>query len=133
MMKREDNAVTLCFEQIWDLNEDGEWVCTAFWKTHCGSVWKVTWAHPEFGQIIATCSFDRTAAIWEESVSDLGHGIHRTWIKRAGLVDSRTSVMDIKFAPKIQGLQLATCSAGGVVSSIVLFYTRLFSLPSDHK
>lgn len=101
--------------KIWDLNEDGEWVCTASWKTHCGSVWKVTWAHPEFGQIIATCSFDRTAAIWEESVSDSGHGIHSTWIKRAGLVDSRTSVMDIKFAPKIQGLQLATCSAGGVV------------------
>ena len=23
-------------------------------------------AHPEFGQILATCSFDRTAAIWEE-------------------------------------------------------------------
>ncbi|KAG0730161.1 Nucleoporin SEH1 [Chionoecetes opilio] len=100
--------------EIWDLNEDKEWVCTASWKTHCGSVWKVTWAHPEFGQIIATCSFDRTAAIWEESVSDSGHGIHSTWIKRAGLVDSRTSVTDIKFAPKLQGLQLATCSAGGV-------------------
>ncbi|KAK8380961.1 hypothetical protein O3P69_008106 [Scylla paramamosain] len=101
--------------KIWDLNEEREWVCTASWKTHCGSVWKVTWAHPEFGQIIATCSFDRTAAIWEESVSDSGRGIHSTWIKRAGLVDSRTSVTDIKFAPKIQGLQLATCSAGGVV------------------
>ncbi|KAG7164868.1 Nucleoporin SEH1-like [Homarus americanus] len=82
--------------KIWDLNEDGEWVCTASWKTHCGSVWKVTWAHPEF-------------------VSGSGNGIHSTWIKRAGLVDSRTSVMDVKFAPKIQGLQLATCSAGGVV------------------
>ncbi|CAL1263755.1 unnamed protein product [Larinioides sclopetarius] len=35
-------------------------------KTHCGSVWKVTWAHPEFGQVIATCSFDRTVAVWEE-------------------------------------------------------------------
>lgn len=39
---------------------------TASWKAHSGSVWKVTWAHPEFGQVIATCSFDRTAAIWEE-------------------------------------------------------------------
>lgn len=29
-------------------------------------MWKVTWAHPEFGQVIATCSFDRTAAVWEE-------------------------------------------------------------------
>jgi len=39
---------------------------TASWKAHSGSVWKVTWAHPEFGQVLATCSFDRTAAIWEE-------------------------------------------------------------------
>ena len=35
-------------------------------QTHAGSVWRVTWAHPEFGQVIATCSFDRTTAIWEE-------------------------------------------------------------------
>lgn len=35
-------------------------------QTHSGSVWKVTWAHPEFGQVLASCSFDRTAAVWEE-------------------------------------------------------------------
>ena len=35
-------------------------------QTHSGSVWRVTWAHPEFGQVIASCSFDRTAAVWEE-------------------------------------------------------------------
>ena len=40
-------------------------LCFMF-QTHSGSVWRVTWAHPEFGQVIATCSFDRTAAIWEE-------------------------------------------------------------------
>lgn len=37
-----------------------------FTQTHSGSVWKVTWAHPEFGQVLASCSFDRTVAIWEE-------------------------------------------------------------------
>ena len=29
-------------------------------------MWKVTWAHPEFGQVLATCSFDRSVAVWEE-------------------------------------------------------------------
>ena len=29
----------------------------------------MTWAHPEFGQVLATCSFDRTALIWEEQGS----------------------------------------------------------------
>lgn len=51
---------------MWDEDEHGNWHLTASWKAHSGSVWKVTWAHPEFGQVLATCSFDRTAAVWEE-------------------------------------------------------------------
>lgn len=103
--------------KVWDIGEDDEWHCTASWKTHYGSVWKVTWAHPEFGQIIATCSFDRTASVWEEIVGEsIGsdRGLSH-WVKRTSLVDSRTSVTDVKFAPKHLGLQLATCSADGVV------------------
>ena len=29
-------------------------------------MWQIMWAHPEFGQVLATCSFDNTAATWEE-------------------------------------------------------------------
>jgi len=36
-------------------------------------------------------------------------------VRRTNLVDSRTSVTDVKFAPKSLGLLLATCSADGVV------------------
>ncbi|XP_070575761.1 nucleoporin SEH1-like [Ptychodera flava] len=103
--------------QVWDLREDGEWHCTGNWRTHSGSVWRVTWAHPEFGQVLATCSFDRTAAVWEEVVGE-AHPNQRGqshWVKRSSLVDSRTSVTDVKFAPKHLGLLLATCSADGVV------------------
>lgn len=52
--------------QVWDSDGQGGMKLSASWKAHHGSVWKVTWAHPEFGQVLATCSFDRTAAIWEE-------------------------------------------------------------------
>lgn len=52
--------------QVWDEDEHENWHLAASWKAHSGSVWKVTWAHPEFGQVLATCSFDRTAAVWEE-------------------------------------------------------------------
>ena len=34
---------------------------------------------------------------------------------RTRLVDSRTSVTDVKFAPRHMGLMLATCSADGTV------------------
>ncbi|XP_028820010.1 nucleoporin SEH1 isoform X2 [Denticeps clupeoides] len=103
--------------KVWDKGEDGQWRCTASWKTHSGSVWRVTWAHPEFGQVLASCSFDRTAAVWEEIVgesNDKQRGLSH-WIKRTTLVDSRTSVTDVKFAPKHMGLVLSTCSADGVV------------------
>ncbi|XP_040578972.1 nucleoporin SEH1 [Lepeophtheirus salmonis] len=97
------------YVKIWDMDPDtGEWKLSSSWKTHSGSVWKVTWAHPEFGQILGTCSFDRTAAVWEESPPG-------TWVRKTNLVDSRTSVTDIKFAPRQYGLLLATCSADGVV------------------
>ncbi len=41
-------------------------ICLCVLQTHYGSVCRVTWAHPEFGELLATCSFDRTTAIWEE-------------------------------------------------------------------
>lgn len=76
-------------------------------QTHSGSVWRVTWAHPEFGQVIATCSFDRTVVVWEEVVGEsVKEGGPSRWTKRTSLVDSRTSVTDVKFAPKHLGLQL---------------------------
>jgi nucleoporin SEH1 len=104
--------------KVWDSDEETGWQCTASWKAHSGSVWRVTWAHPEFGQVLATCSFDRTAAIWEELSSETSNkcgSSTNTWLKRTSLVDSRTSVTDVRFAPKHLGLQLATSSADGVV------------------
>jgi nucleoporin SEH1 len=102
--------------QIWDLGHDGTYHLTSKFRSHSGSVWKVTWAHPEFGQILATCSLDRTAIIWEE-VLDTKRSPDQPshWAKRATLVDSRTSLTDIRFAPKHLGLMLVTCATDGHV------------------
>lgn len=105
--------------KIWDLDDNGEWICTADWRVHSGSVWKVTWAHPEFGQVLATCSFDRTAIVWEEQVGEVSstNTVGRStnpWIQRASLVNSN-SVTDIKFSPKHLRLLLALCYKDGVV------------------
>lgn len=106
--------------QIWDLSQDGTYQLTSKFRSHSGSVWKVTWAHPEFGQILATCSLDRTAIIWEEVLDatvDTKRSSNQTshWAKRATLVDSRTSLTDIRFAPKHLGLMLVTCATDGHV------------------
>ena len=41
---------------------------TAEWRAHSGSIWRLSWAHPEFGVALASCSFDRRICIWEENV-----------------------------------------------------------------
>ncbi|CAH8664586.1 unnamed protein product [Schistosoma margrebowiei] len=126
--------------KIWDLKDNEEWVCTASWRCHLGSAWRVTWAHPEFGQVIATCSFDRTIAVWEEiagtqtitsggendggtnqtpsTVTNITYGsqsANTNWIRRAYLVDPRTSVTGLQFAPRHLGLQLAAISTDGML------------------
>lgn len=42
--------------RIWDLNPDGMWDSNVNneWQAHRGPVHRISWAHPEFGQLIAT-------------------------------------------------------------------------------
>jgi nucleoporin SEH1 len=92
---------------------NGKWSCTAEIRAHSGSVHKLSWAHPEFGQVLASCSSDRVVHIFEEQVDGRTGG--RTWKKQGRLVDSRDSVQDVQFAPRHLGLRLATCSLDGRV------------------
>lgn len=34
---------------------------------HEGPVWQVTWAHPRFGSVLASCGFDHKVIVWKES------------------------------------------------------------------
>lgn len=36
-------------------------------KGHQGPVWQVAWAHPKFGSILASCSYDRKVIIWKST------------------------------------------------------------------
>jgi len=91
---------------------------------HDAEVRKVKWAHPDFGSIIATCSYDKSVIIWEEPKLNmmLVDGIlypkeneNNSWIYKTKLLDSKESIEDIKFAPKHLGLMLATASAEGIL------------------
>ena len=46
-------------------------------QAHTGAVLKLSWAHPEFGQVIASSSTDQRVLIWEEQ----GNG---PWSRVAG-------------------------------------------------
>lgn len=34
--------------------------------SHTGPVWQIAWAHPKFGHILASCSYDGKVLIWKE-------------------------------------------------------------------
>lgn len=105
--------------KVWDQDDSGKWKESASWKAHSGSIWRISWAHPEFGQVLATCSFDRTAVVWEETTGEKTANStflpSKKWVRRTSLVDSRTSVTDVKFSPKLLGLLLATSSIDGII------------------
>ncbi|KAF9258176.1 WD40 repeat-like protein [Marasmius fiardii PR-910] len=104
--------------KIWQLDgENGTWSVEDDWKAHDAAVSKVSWAHPEFGPIIASSSFDRTVKIWEQTIvneevngaSSAQPAISR-WVERAVLLDARGTVRAVEFAPHHFGLKLATIS-----------------------
>ncbi|KZP28351.1 WD40 repeat-like protein [Athelia psychrophila] len=106
--------------KIWQLDEtNGTWNVEDDWKAHDAAVSRVCWAHPEFGAVIASSSFDRTVKIWERTSA----GAHETntqingsapansrWKERAFLHDARGTVRAVEFAPHHFGLKLASIS-----------------------
>lgn len=46
-------------------------------KGHEGSVWQVAWAHPKFGCLLASCSYDGTAIIHRESPPGTWSVVHK--------------------------------------------------------
>lgn len=93
-------------------------------QAHDAAITKVSWAHPEFGTIIASASFDRTVKIWEQtSYSDSDPQVNGAsssssgsrWVERASLSDAKGTVRGVEFSPQHFGLKLVSlrtwCSA----------------------
>src|SRR6266478_1716660 len=91
-------------------------------QAHDAAVTKLSWAHPEFGSVLASSSFDRTVKIWEEIPADnadqpqtnggpaVASGPGTRWVERAVLADAKGSVRAVEFAPHQFGLKLVRAS-----------------------
>ncbi|XP_077495612.1 uncharacterized protein LOC144106644 isoform X2 [Amblyomma americanum] len=76
---------------------------------HEGPVWQVAWAHPVFGSLLASCSYDRTVRVWADRGAD-------NWLCVHEYQDHDSSVNSICWAPHEFGLVLACASSDGAVS-----------------
>jgi nucleoporin SEH1 len=105
-----------------------------FSQAHDAAISKLSWAHPEFGSIIASASFDRTVKVWEQVstpesehqavVNGSGHSYSSgssRWVERAVLSDAKGTVRSVEFAPHHFGLKLVSCFS---------FFIFLFSVIS---
>ena len=68
---------------------------------HDGPVWQCAWAHPKFGTLLASCSFDHKVIVWKESEQGVFSAIYTS---PATLHEA--SVNAIAWAPHEFGLAL---------------------------
>ena len=122
--------------RIWDLLPDGSWQPTHQWPAHKSAVTCVSWAHAEFGILVATGGTDQQVHVWEEVSSSSSSSITSSsgstntnaaaavaaatttrvkWNLKASLTDARRGVTCTEFAPRQWGLKLATGSLDGCV------------------
>ena len=82
---------------------------------HDGPVWECAWGHPQWGSIVASCSYDGTVLVFKEEDRGRWSVVHK-WSSG----DGGASVNGIEFAPSEHGaLMLACASSDGYVTILV--------------
>jgi protein transport protein SEC13 len=84
-------------------------------KGHTGPVWQVAWAHPKYGHILASCSYDGKVLIWKEQQGQ-GGGVSGGWSKVKEHTLHTASVNSVSWAPHELGAMLACASSDGKLS-----------------
>ncbi|KAJ2774170.1 GTPase-activating protein S13, partial [Coemansia nantahalensis] len=78
-------------------------------KGHAGPVWQVAWAHPKFGSVLASCSYDGSVLVWKETAG-AGFAVIKKHDKH------QASVNAIAWAPHELGPVLLCGSSDGKTS-----------------
>nr|QBH74140.1 protein transport protein sec13 [Orthoderella ornata] len=92
--------------KIFDI-KNGTQTLAADLKGHYGPVWQVAWAHPKYGNLLASCSYDRKVIIWKEAGE---------WTMHYEYSSHDSSVNSVAWAPHEFGLMLACGSSDGSLS-----------------
>jgi len=78
---------------------------------HTGPVWKVSWAHPTFGRILASCGYDKRVIIWTQTQQQKW----QQWFVDDSFAASVNSVQFYPAANNANALELiAGCADGSI-------------------
>lgn len=91
--------------------QDQQQTLEAELKGHDGAVWGVAWAHPKFGTLLASCSYDRTVIVWSKDANG-------EWSKIFTHNEHTHSVNSVAWAPHELGLCFAAGSSDGTISVV---------------
>lgn len=92
---------------------------------HEGPVWQVGWAHPKFGSILASCSYDGRACVWKEQAAN-------SWVKIFEFSRPDASINALQWAPHAFGLVLAVAAADGTVSVLTRKQDNTWDVATFH-
>ncbi|XP_071440515.1 protein SEC13 homolog [Hetaerina americana] len=95
--------------------ENGRQIPIAKLIGHEAAVWEVSWANPKFGNLLASCSYDRKVIVWQETQPG-------EWIKHYEYANHSSSVNSVDWGPPECGLVFACGSSDGTIS--VVSYTE---------
>lgn len=90
------------------------WELDSKWDAHNGSIQSISWAHPEYGRLIASGSYDGTVAIWQQKGRDPETRLLKYNLE-AELTHFKGPVTRCLFAPHHTGLKLGVISEDGKV------------------
>lgn len=94
-------------------------------RSHTGPVWQVAWAHPKFGNILASCAYDGKVYIWKEQGATWSpikeHSLHTaSGTHSSSLQPAQCSrvlpVNSVSWAPHELGAIVACASSDGRLS-----------------
>ncbi|GAA5946996.1 hypothetical protein JCM3765_002110 [Sporobolomyces pararoseus] len=97
--------------RLFDVESDDSYRLVDQLTGHDGPIHALAWAHPSFGSILASCSFDGKVFIWKEN-----EGAQKGWDKVKEHLLHTASVNAIAWAPHELGPILACASSDGKVS-----------------
>lgn len=97
--------------RVWDVSTEQHNILAEI-REHTAPVWQVSWAHPKFGSLLASASYDKQVIIWKE----MRQG--GDWQALYRDVSHSGSVNGIAWSPWEFGLNLATASSDGHVGII---------------